>query len=231
MIAITRRAILSNGSSNDDEIRRIHRAQFSAITPKALQDAFSDLKEPNPDLSRSVDARQELDLRVGVALTRLLTWKCVTTARKRFSPATRMISYGPCQTPALSFCVDRLREIERFQPQKYYKVQMEVGLSNGKSYPLTWNVPSDDRVEDTRKKKNQTEGNATFNYRSAKSVVEQARVGSRFVVKKVTKSAETINPPVGLNTVALLEAGSKAMVNGTQLFVADSFEPFLTNCF
>ena len=44
--------------------------KFSAITPKALQDAFRTLEEPDSDLSRSVDARQELDLRIGVALTR-----------------------------------------------------------------------------------------------------------------------------------------------------------------
>lgn len=91
MIAITRRAILSNASADEGESRRIHRAQFSAITPKAIQDSFSTLQEPNANLSRSVDARQELDLRVGVAITRLLTWKCVNIARRRFSPSTRMV--------------------------------------------------------------------------------------------------------------------------------------------
>lgn len=70
-MAVTRRAILSNASQHaDSEMTRIHRAKFSAITPKAIQDAFHTLEEPDQDLSRSVDARQELDLRIGVALTR-----------------------------------------------------------------------------------------------------------------------------------------------------------------
>lgn len=86
-MAVTRRAIHSDG----DNETRIHRAKFSAITPKAIQDAFATLEQPDPDLSRSVDARQELDLRIGVAMTRLLTWRCVNIARKRFSPSTRMI--------------------------------------------------------------------------------------------------------------------------------------------
>ena len=67
VIAVCRRAIYSNASSSTT---RIHRAKFSAITSSALKDAFSALELPDPSLSRSVDARQELDLRIGVALTR-----------------------------------------------------------------------------------------------------------------------------------------------------------------
>lgn len=209
-MAVTRRAIHSNGSSPNDSATRIHRAKFSAITPKAIQDAFSTLEEPDPDLSRSVDARQELDLRIGVALTRLLTWRCVGVARKRFSATTRMISYGPCQTPALSFCVDRLHEIGCFEPMRYWKVQVEAKLPDGKNYPLNWKVPTDDVVEDTRSKNQSNEQCATFNQQSAKQLVERAG-GPDVFVKVLTKSSETISPPVGLNTVALLEAGSKAM--------------------
>lgn len=71
VIALTRRTFdTKSGGGND----RIHRARFSAISQKALRDAFATLKKPDADLSRSVDARQELDLRV-VALARLLTWR------------------------------------------------------------------------------------------------------------------------------------------------------------
>jgi len=210
VMAVTRKAIHSNlSSSADEDTIRIHRAKFSAITPKALQDAFSTLEQPDPDLSRSVDARQELDLRIGVALTRLLTWKCINTARKRFSSSTRMISYGPCQTPALSFTVDRLREIESFQPTKYWKAQVSAQLSD-KSHPLKWRVPTKDTVEDTRHKHKGNEECATYNHQAARDLIDRAN-GSDLIVKSVSRSTETVNPPVGLNTVALLEAGSKAM--------------------
>lgn len=208
VMAVTRRAIQSKVSSENET--RIHRAKFSAITPKALQDAFLSLEEPDADLSRSVDARQELDLRIGVALTRLLTWRCVNIARKRFSASTRMISYGPCQTPALSFTVDRLREIEAFQPTNYWKVNVQAKLSDGKSYPLKWRVPVQDIVEDTRNKHKGNEECATYNQQSAKQLIDRMS-GSDLIVKTLTQSSEIVSPPVGLNTVALLEAGSKAM--------------------
>jgi len=109
--------------------------------------------------------------------------------------------------------VDRLNEIESFEPNKYWKVQIDAKRSDGKSYPLSWKIPTLDAVEDTRKQ-NQNQDSyekcATYNQQSANRVVEQAN-GSDIVVSALTKSSNTISPPVGLNTVALLEAGSKAM--------------------
>ena len=70
VIAVCRKAMYHKASVLGVDTTRVHRAKFSAITPKALQDSFSSLDEPDPALSRSVDARQELDLRIGVALTR-----------------------------------------------------------------------------------------------------------------------------------------------------------------
>jgi DNA topoisomerase IA len=122
-------------------MRRIHRAKFSAITKHAIQDAFLDLGEPDAALSRSVDARQELDLRVGVAMTRLLAWRCVHLAREHFSPSTKLISYGPCQTPTLSFCVDRARESEAFKSTPFWRVQATASFSNNRAstpYEVRW---------------------------------------------------------------------------------------------
>lgn len=122
-----------------------------------------------------------------------------------------MISYGPCQTPALSFCVDRLREIETFEPTTYWKIDAHAELPDGKSYLLKWRVPTNDAVIDTRSKRDDAyEENATFSQHAARELIERAR-GADIVVKKVTQTSESIKPPVGLNTVALLEAASKAM--------------------
>ena len=224
VMAITRQAINNN---NQDDKNRIHRARFSAISPEALRDAFGSLGEPDPALSRAVDARQELDLRIGVALTRLLTWRCVGIARKRFGPATRVISYGPCQTPALSFCVNRAREIEEFEREPFWKVNVEVGLPSGGSgaenrFPLLWKVPKEDSVLDARSKVRKRGAKrdsvesmldcASNNQIKAERIVQLASsFNSQLVVQKVRDSAETIPPPLGLNTVALLEAGSKSM--------------------
>lgn len=122
-----------------------------------------------------------------------------------------MISYGPCQTPALSFCVDRLREIESFVPERYWKIDLQAKLPDGNSYSLKWRVPTDDAVIDTRSKRGDgNEEGATFSHQSARELIERAKCAD-MIVKQVTQTSQSILPPNGLNTVALLEAGSKAM--------------------
>ncbi|KAI9485417.1 MAG: DNA topoisomerase [Benjaminiella poitrasii] len=114
------------------KLSNVFRAKFSAITKQDVQRAMNHLGKPNENESKAVDARQEFDLKVGVAFTRFQT---------RFFQGkygdldATVISYGPCQTPTLSFCVERHDAIQGFQPEPFWTIDLRVGANKAK---LNW---------------------------------------------------------------------------------------------
>lgn len=104
--------------------RQVYRLRFSALTPEGITSAFAKLEEgPDMAMSLAVDARQILDLKLGVAFTRYLTLQF----KQKFSAfQDRVVSYGPCQTPALALVCVREEEIEQFRPQRYFTLSFEA---------------------------------------------------------------------------------------------------------
>jgi DNA topoisomerase-3 len=128
---------------NDPRVWRVH---FSSLAPADLAKAFSNLRKPNPWESRCVEARQEIDLKVGVALTRLIT-SSLRDSVTDLCPAREdgkgpMISYGPCQTPTLGFCVQRWDAIQRFNKETTFTINALVrAAGGGEAVTLQWVSP------------------------------------------------------------------------------------------
>ena len=88
----------------------VKRARFSALIQRDILHAVNNLVPPNANESAAVDARQEIDLRIGSSFTRLQTlllqdrfdWTPLLQGRERM-----LLSYGPCQFPTLGLIVQR----------------------------------------------------------------------------------------------------------------------------
>ncbi|KAL6046567.1 DNA topoisomerase 3-alpha, variant 2 [Balamuthia mandrillaris] len=113
---------------------QIFRAHFSALIPRDIHNACRTLTPPDIKASDAVDARQELDLRIGAAFTRFQTL--------RLSPKFKgldanVISFGPCQFPTLGFVVERFWEIQNFKEETFWSIQCRIS-KNGVTTQPRW---------------------------------------------------------------------------------------------
>ncbi|MCM8779681.1 MAG: type I DNA topoisomerase [Candidatus Omnitrophica bacterium] len=95
--------------------RKIERVEFHEITASAIQQAFKQPREINTNMVNAQQARRILDRLVGYFLSPLL-WKKIV----------RGLSAGRVQSVALRLIVEREREIEKFSPQEYWDIQVEL---------------------------------------------------------------------------------------------------------
>jgi DNA topoisomerase-3 len=127
---------------------RIFRAKFSALTRSDLMHALTSLGEPNRYLSDAVQARTEIDLRVGAAFTRFLTLRY----QQRISGERRLVSFGGCQTVTLGFVVSRWLLRDRFVPEQFWALKLVCQpRTAGDRLTFLWNRVRlfDERTVDT----------------------------------------------------------------------------------
>lgn len=164
-----------------------YRAKFSAITDKDIKFAMANLIHPNENEAKSVDARQELDLRIGCAFTRYQT----KFFQGRYGNLdSSLISFGPCQTPTLGFCVQRHDEIQTFKPESFWYVQVTVGDPETK---LEWS-----RIRIFEKEI------AMIFFNKVKDLKEAT-------VESVSSKDNFRSKPVALNTVELMRSASAGL--------------------
>ncbi|XVF61075.1 hypothetical protein PTKIN_Ptkin08bG0100100 [Pterospermum kingtungense] len=102
----------------------IQRARFSALIEREIHHAMQNLLDPNQWFSDAVDARQEIDLRIGASFTRFQTM----LLRDKFvidsatDDRNLVLSYGPCQFPTLGFVVERYWEVQSHEPEEFWSI-------------------------------------------------------------------------------------------------------------
>ena len=96
---------------------RCLRARFSALTDRDIFRACRHPDAPNERMRDAVDARMEVDLRLGAAFTR---FQCLRYQKRYEELAHTTLSYGPCQFPTLGFIVDRYNKVEAFESDDFW---------------------------------------------------------------------------------------------------------------
>ncbi|XP_045514504.1 DNA topoisomerase 3-alpha isoform X5 [Pieris brassicae] len=114
---------------------KIFRAKFSVITGISVKRALQNLQQPNKDISDAVDVRQELDLRIGSAVTRFQTLRLRKVFPKTIG--TGVVSYGSCQFPTLGYVVERYRAVKNFVAEPFWKLKVNHTI-NGLSVDFNW---------------------------------------------------------------------------------------------
>ena len=105
----------------------VYRARFSALIERDIIRTLRLPDRPNPHMNDAVEARQEIDLRIGAAFTR---FQSLRLQKKFDTGSTSVISFGPCQFPTLGFVVDRNSKIDAFRPEHFWYLTCDVEFDN-----------------------------------------------------------------------------------------------------
>lgn len=122
--------------------KKVMRLWISSQTDKAVKQGFKELKpaEKYDNLYESALARATADWLVGLNVTRALTVKYQDN-----------LSAGRVQTPTLALVRRQEEKIEKFMPQKYYRIALHIG--NQTAYMKQKNIYAIKERDEAEKKK------------------------------------------------------------------------------
>ncbi|XP_004289288.1 PREDICTED: DNA topoisomerase 3-alpha isoform X2 [Fragaria vesca subsp. vesca] len=170
----------------------IKRARFSALIDRDIHHAVQNLDNANKYFADAVDARQEIDLRIGASFTRFQTMllRDAFVIDSATDDRNLVLSYGPCQFPTLGFIVERYWEIQSHEPEEF------------------WTINCSHRSD---------EGTATFgwmrghlfDHACAVIIYEMCVEDPIATVTKVRQQEKPKYPPYPLNTIELEKRASR----------------------
>src|SRR5919107_1733414 len=149
------------------------RLWISSLTPEAIREGFDSLRagrsmKPLEDAAR---CRGEADWIVGMNATRAYS--------VRFGGRGNVLSVGRVQTPTLKLLVDREKEIQDFEPEKFWTVHARFARE-AHTYDGVWFKNKNNRLSE----------------REAAERIAQKASGGTGTVRKAQKKTVTEKPPL-----------------------------------
>ncbi|XP_058092918.1 DNA topoisomerase 3-alpha isoform X2 [Magnolia sinica] len=170
----------------------IWRARFSALIDREIHESVQNLVRPNELFADAVDARQEIDLRIGASFTRFQTMLLKDAFVLDFVAGDRnlVLSYGPCQFPTLGFVVERYWEIQAHEPEEFWTINCSHTSDDGTA-TFNW-----------------MRGHL-FDYTCAVIIYEMCVEEPTATVAKVRNQEKLKYPPYPLSTIELQKRASR----------------------
>ncbi|WOK95806.1 DNA topoisomerase 3-alpha isoform X2 [Canna indica] len=170
----------------------IWRAHFSALIDREIHHSVQNLARPNKLFSDAVDARQEIDLRIGASFTRFQTMLLRDSFVLDFAGDDRnlVISYGPCQFPTLGFIVERYWEIQSHEAEEFWTINCSH-ISDEGTANFNWMR------------------GRLFDYTSAVIIYEMCVEEPTATVSNVKHQEKLKHPPYPLSTLELQKRASR----------------------
>jgi DNA topoisomerase-1 len=165
----------------------IKRVRFSSITEREVKDAFAEPDDLDFDLAAAGEARPNIDLIWGAALTRFLS----LSARQL---GDDFISVGRVQSPTLKLIVDREREIEAFEPDDYWELFADL-TEDSQSFEAQYFYDDDGK-----------EAERVWAEDAAEDAHERLLAAKSATVTEVRRRTRTDDPPAPFNTTAFISA-------------------------
>jgi DNA topoisomerase-1 len=157
------------------------RVRYSAITPKAITDAFSNSTEIDFNLADAGHSRQVIDLVWGAALTRYLSLAAGRLGKM-------FLSVGRVQSPTLALIVDREKERNIFVPTPYWEIHVELETAQKETFSAQ---------HSTRRFLDREEAARVFK-----------KLGKKAELEEIEKGNKTDQPPTPFNTTGFISAAN-----------------------
>ncbi|RKO99126.1 hypothetical protein CXG81DRAFT_30289 [Caulochytrium protostelioides] len=189
---------------------QVRRARFSVVQAPEVLRAWAQPVDLDLRQAMAVEARQELDLRVGAAFTRFQTLH-LGAAFAEFQEApqhahgrakSKLLSYGSCQFPTLGFVVYRYLEASRFVSETFWKIEMRL------KSPAIGETASDtsDQTVSFAWQKGHVFDDAVAQALYARCFDARGQASARII--RVNSRPTTRRPPLPLTTVEMQRACS-----------------------